>query len=1154
VLLFVLVAAGYAFGYKLAQNWFSAPGQGASFFPPAGLTLAALVLVARRRWPVVLAAAAGTEIVLDTSNGTGLVPSLGYALANTAEPLVGALLLTTIVVGTVDLSRTRHLGWFLGCAVALAPVVGAVVAATTFVYVDGHSGWSRFAFEWWSGDSLGVLVVGSALLSLVLFRRTRRRRAVEGAVLAMAAVLSAILVFNLGSFELVYLPVALLIVLAFRAGTTIVAVTGALVAFASAGITAESEDFWRSLDVSPANRILYLQLALAILLASVLALAAEIAERERIAVSLARTESERAAAIELAALAASERAALQRTERLQALTGSLAASVSVTDVVEAVAEHGISVLEGAAGFVALPTGTKAFDIVSSRGYADDVIASWSPLPDDVAALLSHAAERQQIEFVGPLAADTEPIPLAAYGGSAAVAPLIGTDGHLLGLVYVAFHGRRTFSDEDHAMLQAVARQGAQALERALSFEQEHAARKRAELLERHAGRLAAASSMEEIAETTTAALEDAGLAIARVELPDGPEGTRIRIAAAAGVPDDVVAAFLPDYPLEAETPAAEAIRTGAPVDLPTRADYSVLLPTTAGLLPPGVEAVFAVPLRTADGKLLGAVSGGAAEPGWFTPARKALVLGLAEQAGLALERAQLKVETDAAAADVTLLASLSDLLVRSTQARERAHALVAALCSSRVELAVIHLLDEAGHPEVFERASSSPTDVDDSVLAALASRAIAEQQPADGKADGLELRSVALRARNRPLGALTVGASAERVGISSILLPRIAFRAALAIDNALLYERERDVSHALQLGLLGSEPQGTSKTTVASAYRPGTETLEVGGDWYDAFELPGGRVALLVGDVVGHGLDAAVAMGQLRGAVRALAPLGPPSTVLERLDRLIDTLPEAAMATLAYGELDLEAGTLVYACAGHPPPLLVPAEGEPQLLWDGRSTPLGSSFEVGRPQATQPFEPGDTIVLYTDGLVERRTDGISAGLDVLLGAAGRVRPAEPAQLVEQILAACLSTEEQEDDVCVLAVRRVSARFAYAFPAAPAEVAGMRHALSTWLESVGAAPERARDIVLAASEAAANAAEHAYGFDGVGIVRVEAWIEREDVVVSVSDGGAWRDPDPASERGRGHTIIEALMHDVTIDRGDDGTRVRMRVPTREEVAV
>jgi serine/threonine-protein kinase RsbW len=297
-------------------------------------------------------------------------------------------------------------------------------------------------------------------------------------------------------------------------------------------------------------------------------------------------------------------------------------------------------------------------------------------------------------------------------------------------------------------------------------------------------------------------------------------------------------------------------------------------------------------------------------------------------------------------------------------------------------------------------------------------------------------------------------------------------------------------------------------------------------------------------------------MGQLRGAVRALAPTGPPSKVLEGLDVFVEQLPAAAMATLAYAELDSEEGSITYACAGHPPPLLLPADGEPRLLWEGRSAPLGSAFGSRREQAVDRIEAGDTLVLFTDGLVERRTTGIAAGLeslvDVVRGASGE----QPAKLVDRILEALLADEVQDDDACVLAVCRVASApdFVHSFPAAPAEVARMRRALASWLESVDLDAERRRDVILAASEAAANAAEHAYGFDGAGVIEVEAWASDAELRLAVRDRGTWREPRPDSDRGRGRRIMEGLMPVLSIDPGDDGTTVRMRLPLGNEAPV
>ena len=158
-----------------------------------------------------------------------------------------------------------------------------------------------------------------------------------------------------------------------------------------------------------------------------------------------------------------------------------------------------------------------------------------------------------------------------------------------------------------------------------------------------------------------------------------------------------------------------------------------------------------------------------------------------------------------------------------------------------------------------------------------------------------------------------------------------------------LYEREQNASRTLQLGLLGGELPQPPGTSLVAAYRPGTVTNEVGGDWYDAFTLDNGKLAILVGDVVGHDLEAAVAMGQLRGAVRALASLGTPGALLERLDSFVSRLRGGAMTTMAYAELDIASGELCYACAGHPPPLAISADGEPRYLWAAGRARWGST-------------------------------------------------------------------------------------------------------------------------------------------------------------------------------------------------------------------
>jgi serine phosphatase RsbU (regulator of sigma subunit) len=211
---------------------------------------------------------------------------------------------------------------------------------------------------------------------------------------------------------------------------------------------------------------------------------------------------------------------------------------------------------------------------------------------------------------------------------------------------------------------------------------------------------------------------------------------------------------------------------------------------------------------------------------------------------------------------------------------------------------------------------------------------------------------------------------------------------------------------------------------LSAYYRAGVEGLEVGGDWYDAFTLDGDRVAVVVGDVVGRGLAAAAAMGQLRSAVRALATTDAgPAALLEHLDRFVDGFPAAQTATLAYAELDLRDGRLRYACAGHPPPVVVEPDGRPTLLWGGRSAPLGAQIHVAtREEAATDLAPGSRLALYPDGLVERRDRPLDDGLDGLADALATLVRRPMGRYAEDVTDEVLAdVDVVDDDVCLLAL-------------------------------------------------------------------------------------------------------------------------------------
>lgn len=265
--------------------------------------------------------------------------------------------------------------------------------------------------------------------------------------------------------------------------------------------------------------------------------------------------------------------------------------------------------------------------------------------------------------------------------------------------------------------------------------------------------------------------------------------------------------------------------------------------------------------------------------------------------------------------------------------------------------------------------------------------------------------------------APSTDAAADLVDLDA--LSGIAQQGGLALDRATLYEQNANVAHQLQRSLLSSEVPCSEQFVVTTAYRPGVVGLTVGGDWYDSFLPQDGVLSVVVGDVVGKGLTAASRMGQLRSAVRAVAGPGVgPAALLTRLDAFAGQLDGATSTTLAYGEIDLQTGSLRYACAGHLPPVLISADRPPRLLWDGRSVPLGVEARA-RTDAEVHLRPGDQLLLYTDGLVERRDRSLPDRLQDLLAAASDLPGRLPDDATAALMERLVRPGEGHDDVCVL---------------------------------------------------------------------------------------------------------------------------------------
>lgn len=281
---------------------------------------------------------------------------------------------------------------------------------------------------------------------------------------------------------------------------------------------------------------------------------------------------------------------------------------------------------------------------------------------------------------------------------------------------------------------------------------------------------------------------------------------------------------------------------------------------------------------------------------------------------------------------------------------------------------------------------------------------------------------VPLRARDRVIGALVLlddAFSHETVETAS----HVGGRAGLALDNVRLYLRERAAALTLQHSLLPEIPD-VPGLDLAASYLPALHRAEVGGDWFDVLPLPDGAIGLAVGDVVGHDLRAAASMGQLRSVLRSYAWSGESaSRVMGRLDELVQGLDMADMSTCVY--LRLEGSRLTYSRAGHPPPLLRQPDGRVRYLMGALSTPVGVTNIEEAPQEELDFPTGATLVVYTDGLVERRNRSLRHGIDAL----AETLAALPADLssteIRDVLVGAMIGPDQEDDVCVLVVQRVA---------------------------------------------------------------------------------------------------------------------------------
>jgi PAS domain S-box-containing protein len=405
--------------------------------------------------------------------------------------------------------------------------------------------------------------------------------------------------------------------------------------------------------------------------------------------------------------------------------------------------------------------------------------------------------------------------------------------------------------------------------------------------------------------------------------------------------------------------------------------------------------------------------------------------------------------------------------------------------------------------------------------------------------------AVPLLVEGRVTGVLQVASTRPRhfSEDDSLLMQLAAGRMAVAIEHARLYEQEHGIAAALQRSLLPNRIPEIPGLEIAARYLPGGAGVEVGGDWFDVIPLSEGRVGLVIGDVAGRGIRAATVMGQLRYATRAYAIDGArPGKVLRRVNRLIEQLERAGMATAVYAIFDPDPGTLTWTRAGHPPPLIRTDAGV-NFLEGGDSLPLGVTADAQWSEASISIEPGATLLLYTDGLIEHSHRDVDLGL-ATLRAAAEGAPAGAEALCDHILLEIFGDEESPDDAALVALRLVPhfEPLVIRLPAVPSSVGSLRRALRKWLEGAGVGDEEVFDITVACGEAVSNSIEHAYGL-GEGDIELEAALVNGEVAITIRDYGRWR-AERETDRGRGFNMMRELMDDVEINPASGGTEVRL----------
>lgn len=745
-------------------------------------------------------------------------------------------------------------------------------------------------------------------------------------------------------------------------------------------------------------------------------------------------------------------------------------------------------------------------------------------------------------------------------------PLVDSEGRVIGAVVFGCVGENAFDDDQLVVFETATELCARALDRVRLYELEYAARRLAENLQAFTALLAGTESRKDVAEAVVnESVRVLGADAAAVWVP--VNGSIVALVNQGF--EELSPQRLQPFPHSMSSPVADALSSRNMIVLQSQIDLTNAYPNLSDLvMHDGDQAWVAVPL-VIGGEVSAVLFAMFRTARTFSAQDRSLLATMGLQAALAFERARLR-ENDLNEAETArkLAAAVGGFTAAATKVAVLA-AFIEALPAFGAKAGSLALIGDDGTTvDVQGGSADSPYLSNEWVTRPIGSRTPLITAVRTGEQlfvhDRTELSStfelqavemfddtqrswvaVPLHGGGRPIGALGLSFDSlqkfddnQRVRLASL-----AALCANALTRAARFELEHSIAITLQSTLLPKRLKPMPGVEVAANYSPGTRELSVGGDWYDVIELSSERFLLVVGDVVGHGIESAAAMGKLATATRALAQVeDAPAALLRQLDRVAAADASTQFASMAIVLVDRKAAELRYSLAGHPAPLIKLADGSVQSLDGARSIPLGGLL-VDRPEQIMPFSGHVLLLLYTDGLTERRTDHIDARIALLHSAFHDAKDFTD-DLPRTLIAEMMNGGDQNDDIAVLCARFAPAdnSFKRMVPSHVSNLALLRRDLSTWLAEAGVTLNESDDCLVAVVEAVTNAIEHCDDIESRPI-GLQAHRRNGHYSFSVRDHGKWRPPiDSGGSRGRGLALIDLLMDDMVIDQTNHGTTV------------